>query len=53
MTLLLSRRDFLGYSATAGGALLLAGCGPNDAPAAATGSDQAPVAPGRKARAKK
>ncbi|KAF1033517.1 MAG: Heme-binding protein A [Pseudomonas sp.] len=40
MSLLLSRRDFLGYSVTVGGGLLLAGCGPADAPAASTGSDQ-------------
>lgn len=40
MSLLLSRRDFLGYSVTVGGGLLLAGCGPTDAPANVTGNDQ-------------
>lgn len=40
MTLLLSRRDFLGYSATVGGGLLLAGCGPADTPAAGIANDQ-------------
>ena len=40
MTLLLSRRDFLGYSATVGGGLLLAGCGPSDTPGAVAGNDQ-------------
>src|SRR5450830_678808 len=40
MTLLLSRRDFLGYSVTVGGGLLLAGCGPSDNPGAGVGNDQ-------------
>ncbi|MGL5999943.1 MAG: ABC transporter substrate-binding protein [Pseudomonas proteolytica] len=40
MTLLLSRRDFLGYSATVGGGLLLAGCGPADTPAVGITNDQ-------------
>ncbi|WP_245223067.1 twin-arginine translocation signal domain-containing protein, partial [Pseudomonas gingeri] len=40
MTILLSRRDFLGYSVTVGGGLLLAGCGPNDTPAGTATSDQ-------------
>ena len=40
MTLLLSRRDFLGYSATVGGGLLLAGCGPSDTPGSGVGTDQ-------------
>ncbi|NWD90851.1 twin-arginine translocation signal domain-containing protein, partial [Pseudomonas sp. K5002] len=40
MSLLLSRRDFLGYSVTVGGGLLLAGCGPADTPKNVTGNDQ-------------